>query len=113
LFTQLLAAFGIKFHFVGMADVRNIEKYITENTKLIWVETPTNPLMHIIDIAACAELAQEHNVMLCVDNTFASPWFQNPLDLGADVVVHSATKYLGGHSDVVLGALIVKDDELA
>lgn len=113
LFTQVLAAFGIKFHFVGMEDVRNIEKYITENTKLIWVETPTNPLMHIIDIAACAELAQEHKVMLCVDNTFASPWFQNPLDLGADVVVHSATKYLGGHSDVVLGALIVKDDELA
>jgi cystathionine beta-lyase len=113
LFTQVLAVFGIKFHFVGMEDVRNIEKYITENTKLIWVETPTNPLMHIIDIAACAELAQEHKVMLCVDNTFASPWLQNPLDLGADVVVHSATKYLGGHSDVVLGALIVKDDELA
>jgi cystathionine beta-lyase len=113
LFTQVLSPFGIKFHFVGMKDAQDIENYINKQTKLIWVETPTNPLMHIIDIAACAKLAKKHKVMLCVDNTFASPWLQNPLDLGADVVVHSATKYLGGHSDVVLGAVIVQDRELA
>lgn len=113
LFTKVFANYGIKFHFIGMQRVADIEKYINENTKLIWVETPTNPLMNIIDIAACASVARKHHVWLCVDNTFASPYLQNPIDLGADIVVHSATKYLGGHSDVVHGAVIVNEDALA
>jgi cystathionine beta-lyase len=113
LFTKVFAAYGIKFHFIGMQHTANIENYINEHTKLIWVETPTNPLMNIIDITACAALAKKHAVLLCVDNTFASPYLQNPLTLGADLVVHSATKYLGGHSDVVHGAVIVNDDAIA
>lgn len=113
IFTKVFERYGIKFHFIGMQDAENIRQYITPNTKLIWIETPTNPLLNIIDIAASARIAQEHNVLLCVDNTFASPYLQNPLDLGAHIVVHSATKYLGGHSDVVHGAVIVKDEALA
>lgn len=113
LFDKVFARYGIKFTFVGMQDAASIESHITKNTKLIWVETPTNPLMNIIDIEACAAIAQKHNIWLCVDNTFASPYLQNPLDLGATIVVHSATKYLGGHSDVVHGAIIVKDDGIA
>lgn len=113
IFTKVFERYGIKFHFIGMQDAENIRQYINANTKLIWIETPTNPLLNIIDIAATARIAQEHKVLLCVDNTFASPYLQNPLDLGAHIVVHSATKYLGGHSDVVHGAIIVKDDELA
>lgn len=113
LFTRVFAPYGIKFNFVGMKDAASIEKYITDKTKMIWVETPTNPLMNIIDIEACASIAQKHNLWLCVDNTFASPYLQNPLDFGATIVVHSATKYLGGHSDVVHGAVIVNDDALA
>lgn len=113
LFTKVFANYGIRFHFIGMQRAVDIEKYINENTKLIWVETPTNPLMNIIDIAACASVARKHHVWLCVDNTFASPYLQNPIDLGADIVVHSATKYLGGHSDVVHGAVIVNEDALA
>lgn len=113
LFTKVLAGYGIRFHFVGMADPARIADHINDRTRLIWVETPTNPLMHIIDIDACAAIARTHGLWLCVDNTFASPYLQNPLDLGADLVVHSATKYLGGHSDVVHGAVIVKDDRLA
>jgi cystathionine beta-lyase len=113
LFTKVLAAYGIRFHFVGMSDPARIADHINDRTRLIWVETPTNPLMHIIDIEACAAIAREHGLWLCVDNTFASPYLQNPLDLGADLVVHSATKYLGGHSDVVHGAVVVKDDGLA
>ncbi|GAA4280466.1 cystathionine gamma-synthase [Gaetbulibacter aestuarii] len=113
LFTKIFQDFGIKFHFIGMADANNIENYINENTKLIWVETPTNPMMNIIDIEAAAKIAKKHQVMLGVDNTFATPYLQNPLDLGADIVMHSATKYLGGHSDVVMGALVVKDKDLA
>ncbi|TAN15305.1 MAG: cystathionine gamma-synthase [Chitinophagaceae bacterium] len=113
LFTKVFATYGIKFHFIGMQRAADIERHINEHTKLIWVETPTNPLMNIIDIAACASVAQKHHVWLCVDNTFASPYLQNPIDLGADVVVHSATKYLGGHSDVVHGAVIVNEDVLA
>ncbi|MDT0556494.1 cystathionine gamma-synthase [Patiriisocius hiemis] len=113
LFTSIFEDFGIKFHFIGMENASNIEDYVTENTKLIWVETPTNPMMNIIDIKAAAAVAKKHNVLLAVDNTFATPYLQQPLDLGADIVMHSATKYLGGHSDVVMGALAVKDKELA
>lgn len=113
IFTKIFERYGIKFHFIGMQDAENIRRYVNANTKLIWIETPTNPLLNIIDIAASARIAQEHNVLLCVDNTFASPYLQNPLDLGAHIVVHSATKYLGGHSDVVHGAVIVKEEALA
>ncbi len=113
LFKQIFEKYGIKFHFIGMQDAHSIEDYINDNTKLIWVETPTNPMMNIIDIEACSQLAKKHGVLLAVDNTFATPYLQTPLDMGADLVMHSATKYLGGHSDVVLGALVVKDKELA
>jgi len=112
MFTKVYANFGIKFHFVDMKDANNIKKYITANTKLIWLETPTNPTMQIIDIAACAKIAKEHKLICAVDNTFASPYLQNPLALGADIVMHSVTKYLGGHSDVIMGALCLNDDEL-
>jgi len=113
LFTSIFKKFGIKFHFIGMQEAANIENYINKNTKLIWVETPTNPMMNIIDIKACAAISKKHDVLLAVDNTFATPYLQRPLDLGADIVMHSATKYLGGHSDVVMGALIVKNKELS
>jgi len=113
LFTSIFKNFGIKFNFIGMQNASNIEDYITENTKIIWVETPTNPMMNIIDIKATAEIAKRHNVLLAVDNTFATPYLQQPLDLGADLVMHSATKYIGGHSDLVMGALVVKDKGLA
>ncbi|MDQ3289790.1 MAG: PLP-dependent aspartate aminotransferase family protein, partial [Bacteroidota bacterium] len=113
IFTKIFQNYGIRFHFISMSDASNIEKYITEKTKLIWVETPTNPLLNIIDIAAAAQIAKKHNILLAVDNTFATPYLQTPLDLGADLVMHSLTKYMGGHSDVVMGALIVNDDELA
>lgn len=113
LFTKIYENFGIKFHFVGMQNVADIEKYINGNTKMIWVETPTNPMMNIIDIEATAAIAKKHNLLLAVDNTFATPYLQQPLDLGADIVMHSATKYLGGHSDVVMGGLVVKDEALA
>ena len=113
LFTSIFEGFGIKFHFVGMENAANIENYINSNTKLIWVETPTNPMLNIIDIKVAAAIAKKHNVLLAVDNTFATPYLQQPLDLGADIVMHSATKYIGGHSDLVMGALIVKDKDLA
>lgn len=113
IFTKVFERYGIKFNFIDMSDALNIESHITPQTKMIWLETPTNPLLRIIDIAACAQIARKSEVMLCVDNTFASPYLQNPLDLGADIVLHSATKYLGGHSDVVHGAVIVKNEELA
>ncbi|MFY0252802.1 cystathionine gamma-synthase [Chitinophaga sp. 30R24] len=113
IFTKVFERYGIRFKFADMSDPRNIEPHITPQTKMIWLETPTNPLLKIIDIAACAQIARASEVILCVDNTFASPYLQNPLDLGADIVLHSATKYLGGHSDVVHGALIVKNEELA
>jgi cystathionine beta-lyase len=112
IFTKVYERYGLKFHFTGMSDASTIEQYINANTKMIWVETPTNPLLNIIDIEACAEIAKKHNLILVVDNTFASPYLQNPLTLGADIVLHSATKYLGGHSDVVHGALIVNSDAL-
>ncbi len=113
LFSAVFKKFGIKFHFVGMEDVGNIEACINTRTKIIWVETPTNPMLNIIDIRKVQTLSEKHNTLLVVDNTFATPYLQKPLDLGADIVMHSATKYLGGHSDVVMGALIVKDKELA
>ncbi|MDP5082521.1 MAG: PLP-dependent aspartate aminotransferase family protein, partial [Winogradskyella sp.] len=113
LFTKIYENFGIKFHFIGMEKAQHIEDYINEKTKLIWVETPTNPMMNIIDIVTTAKLAKKHGVLFAVDNTFATPYLQRPLDLGADIVMHSVTKYLGGHSDLVMGALIVKDKALA
>lgn len=113
IFTKIFEDFGIKFHFVDMMDVKNIEAKINENTKLIWAETPTNPMCNIIDIKAVGEIAKKYGILYGVDNTFASPYLQNPLDLGADLVMHSVTKYLGGHSDVVMGALVVNDDALA
>ena len=113
LFTKIFEGFGIKFHFVGMHDVADIERYINNNTKLIWVETPTNPMMSIIDIEAVSSISKKHNLLFAVDNTFATPYLQLPLNLGADIVMHSATKYLGGHSDLVMGALILRDKELA
>lgn len=112
LFTKVFADFGIRFHFVDMEDIGNIESYINENTRLIWLETPTNPMMSIIDIKGAAAIAKKHKVWLGVDNTFATPFLQTPLDLGADIVMHSVTKYLGGHSDVVMGALVVNSDAL-
>ena len=113
LFTKVFEKFQIKFHFVGMENVEQIEHHINAKTKLIWVETPTNPMLNIIDIKAVANVAQQHKILLAVDNTFATPYLQQPLDLGADIVMHSATKYLGGHSDVVMGALVVKEKALA
>jgi cystathionine gamma-lyase len=107
--TKVFANYGINFHFIGMQDAHRISKYITGNTKMIWIETPTNPLLNVIDIAACAEIAKKLDLLLVCDNTFASPYLQNPLAHGADIVLHSATKYLGGHSDVVHGALIMND----
>ncbi|MDC0956307.1 cystathionine gamma-synthase [Flavobacteriaceae bacterium] len=113
LFTKIYEAFGIKFHFIGMENASKIEMYINKNTKLIWVETPTNPMLNIIDLEAVSKIAKKYEVLLAADNTFATPYLQKPLDLGADIVMHSATKYLGGHSDVVMGALVVKEKELA
>lgn len=112
LFTKIFEDFGLKFHFVGMQDADKIQQHINGNTKLIWVETPTNPMMNVIDIEAVSKVAKKNDVLLAVDNTFATPYLQQPLDLGADIVMHSATKYLGGHSDLVMGALVVNDDAL-
>jgi cystathionine beta-lyase len=113
IFNTIFAKYGLIFHFVDMQDPSAVEVLVNANTKLIWVETPTNPMMNIIDIKAMAAIAKKANAMLCVDNTFATPYLQNPLDLGADMVMHSVTKYLGGHSDVVMGALVCNDDALA
>lgn len=112
MFTKVFAPFGIKFHFIDMKDTDVIKKHINANTKMIWLETPTNPTMQIIDIEACSKIAKENKLICAVDNTFASPYLQNPLALGADIVMHSATKYLGGHSDVIMGALCLSDDNL-
>ena len=112
IFTKIFEGFGIKFHFVNMDNAAEIEQYVNDNTKLIWLETPTNPMMSIVDIKAVSVIAKKHNVLLGVDNTFATPVLQNPMDLGADIVMHSVTKYLGGHSDVLMGALVVNDDDL-
>ena len=113
LFTKIFSTYGIKFHFVGMQNIISIEELINQNTRLIWTETPTNPMLNIIDIAALSSIAKKHNILLAVDNTFATPYLQRPIDLGADIVMHSATKYLGGHSDVVLGAIMLNDKDLA
>ena len=113
LFTTIFGRFGIKTHFIDMGEPSAIEKHLNKNTKLIWIETPTNPMLNIIDIEAVCTIAKKHKIRTCVDNTFASPYLQNPIDLGADVVMHSATKYIGGHSDVVHGALICKDEAFA
>ena len=112
LFTKIFENFGLKFHFVGMNELTQLEATINKDTKLIWVETPTNPMMNVVDIVEIAAVAKKHQLLLAVDNTFASSYLQQPLDLGADIVMHSATKFLAGHSDVVLGALIVNDDDL-
>jgi Cystathionine beta-lyases/cystathionine gamma-synthases len=112
LFTKVFEKFGIRFHYVNMQDANNIKPLVNKNTKLIWTETPTNPLINIVDIAAVSAIAKANNILLCVDNTFASPYLQNPLDLGADLVMHSATKYLGGHSDVIQGVLVMNDQAL-
>jgi cystathionine beta-lyase len=112
MFSRVYKDSGIKFHFVDMTDIAKLKSLINENTKLIWVETPTNTLMKLADIQEIAKITKEHKIWLTVDNTFATPYLQKPLDLGADIVMHSATKYLGGHSDVIAGALIVKDEAL-
>ncbi len=112
LFTKVFERFGLKFHYIDMNNAENIRSYINKNTKLIWTETPTNPLINITDIAAVSKIAKEKSILVCVDNTFASPYLQNPLDLGADIVMHSSTKYIGGHSDVIQGALVMNDPEL-
>ena len=113
LFTKVYEKYGIKFHFIGMQDAETIESYINENTKLLWTETPTNPMMNIIDLETVSGIAKKYGILFGVDNTFATPYLQQPLNLGADIVMHSATKYLGGHSDVVMGSLVVNDQELA
>lgn len=123
MFTKIFARYGIKFHFISMSDIDVLEKHINENTKLVWIETPTNPLLNIVDINAASKIikslnqrysvVKEQEILLAVDNTFATPYLQNPLDLGADIVMHSATKYLAGHSDVVMGTIVVTDDTLA
>jgi len=112
LFTKVFEKMGIRFHFVNMQDASAIQPFINDKTRLIWAETPTNPLMNIVDIAALAAISRPRKIVFCVDNTFATPYLQNPLDLGADIVLHSATKYLGGHSDVIHGCLVMNDDEL-
>jgi cystathionine beta-lyase/cystathionine gamma-synthase len=112
MFTKVFEPFGIHFNFVNMNNAADLQKHITPKTKMVWVETPTNPLMRIIDIQATAEIARKNNLLLVVDNTFASPYLQNPLDQGAHIVMHSVTKYINGHSDVVMGALCTNDDSL-
>jgi cystathionine beta-lyase/cystathionine gamma-synthase len=113
LFTSIFQKFGIKFHFVDMENAQDIVEHINDHTKMIWIETPTNPMMNIIDIKAVSQISSKHKLILAVDNTFATPYLQLPLDLGADIVMHSVTKYIGGHSDLVMGALIVNDKALA
>jgi cystathionine beta-lyase len=113
IFVRVFQKYGIRFHFTDMSNIENVKPLLNAKTKMLWAETPTNPMLSIIDIEACAALAKKNNAWLCVDNTFASPYLQRPLDLGADIVVHSATKYLGGHSDVVHGAVICNDTAIA
>jgi cystathionine gamma-lyase len=112
MFRKVFEKYGIKFHFIDATDINIISAHVNANTKLLWLETPSNPLMRITDIKACVELAKKHSILVAVDNTFASPYLQNPLDLGADIVMHSVTKYIGGHSDVIMGALVVNSEKL-
>ncbi len=113
IFRTIFEKYGIVFHFVDMQNTSEVERVLNKNTKVIWVETPTNPMMNIIDIAAMSIIAKKTGALLCVDNTFATPYLQTPLDLGADIVMHSVTKYLGGHSDVIMGALVTSDENIA
>ncbi len=111
MFSKVFANYNIKFHYIDLNDAENIKHYINANTKMLWVETPTNPTMQIVDLKACAAIAKTNNLIFAVDNTFASPYLQNPLALGADIVMHSVTKYIGGHSDVVMGALVTNNED--
>ena len=113
IFTKIFEFYGIKFHFIGMENDKKVESYINENTKMIWAETPTNPMLNIIDVESLGIISKKHDLIFVVDNTFATPYLQRPLDLGADIVMHSLTKYMGGHSDVIMGAAICKDEALA
>ena len=113
LFKELFSKYDLKFHFISFESIEKVKKHINKKTKLIWVETPTNPLIRIIDIKKIASLTNEHKILLAVDNTFASPYLQRPLEMGADIVMHSATKFLAGHSDVILGALITNNETIA
>ena len=113
IFTTIFENYGIKFHFIGMDDTKEIESLINENTKMIWAETPTNPMLNIIDIEKLGNISKKHNFIFVVDNTFATPYLQRPLDMGADIVMHSLTKYMGGHSDVIMGAAICKDEKIS
>jgi len=112
IFTKVYEKYGIKFHFIDLSSPENIKAYITDKTRLVWIETPTNPTMRVIDIAGVAAITKANGLLLAVDNTFASPYLQNPADLGADIVMHSVTKYIGGHSDVVMGALLTNNEQL-
>jgi cystathionine gamma-lyase len=112
MFKKVYEKFGIKFHFIDLTKADDLNAHINKNTKLLWLETPSNPLMRIVDIEACSVIAKKNNILVAVDNTFASPYLQNPLALGADIVMHSVTKYLSGHSDVIMGALVVNDEKL-
>ena len=112
-FKQIFENYGIKFHFIGMDDVTTIKGLINKNTKMLWAETPTNPMLNIIDIEKLGDISKKNNLIFVVDNTFATPFLQRPLDLGADIIMHSLTKYMGGHSDVVMGAAVCKNDDLA
>ena len=112
LFKKIFEKYDLKFHFVDMENIEEVSKKINNKTKLIWAETPTNPMMNVVDIESISKIAKKNQILLCIDNTFASPYIQRPLDLGADIVMHSATKYIAGHSDVVIGAIIVNDEQL-
>lgn len=115
IFTKVFERYGIKFHFTNLSNAEDIKTFLNKNTKMVWIETPTNPMLNIVDIEAVSSIAHKHNsdIKVVVDNTFATPYLQQPMDLGADIVTHSATKYLGGHSDVVLGAAITNDKAIA
>ncbi len=113
IFTKIFAKYNIKFHFVDMSDLNNISKLISTKTKMLWTETPTNPMLNIVDISALSKVAKKHNLIFVVDNTFATPYLQRPIEQGADIVMHSLTKYMGGHSDVVMGAIVCNDDDIA
>ncbi len=112
IFTKIFAGYGIKFHFLDLSDPGIINDYVNASTKMVWIETPTNPTMQVVNIEAVAKISKERNLLLAVDNTFASPYLQNPMDMGADIVMHSVTKYIGGHSDVIMGALMLNDEDL-
>ena len=113
IFTKVFEELGIKFHFTGMNNLEKVSSLVNSNTKMIWTETPTNPMLNIIDIEELSKISKSNNLLLVVDNTFATPYLQTPIDLGADIVMHSLTKYMGGHSDVVMGAAICNDEKIA